>query len=278
MRTILFPTDFSKNAAHASRYAGMLAKLYNANLVFLHVHHIPMVPENYHSFEVQNAITLNEKSAKEDLEVFIKQFIQDSHLPAERISQRVVYGFVAEAILETAISIKPDMIVMSTQGASDLMDKWLGTHAQEVIKKAECPVFTIPKNVTIGYPQKILYAADFKEDEVAATKKLLHITEPLEATFKVVHIHDYFEPNIGHTVEEIIKELEEKFKNEDVSIQQLHRTDIIKGLESYLKTYKPDILAMAIHEKSFLSSIFDTSITRYFIQEAKLPMLTFKKI
>lgn len=278
MKTILFPTDFSKNAAHASRYAGMLAKLYNANLVFLHVHHIPMVPENYHSFEVQNAITLNEKSAKEDMEVFIKQFTQDSHLPAERISQQVVYGFVAEAILETAISIKPDMIVMSTQGASDLMDKWLGTHAQEVIKKAECPVFTIPKNVPIDYPQRILYAADFKEDEIAATEKLLHIAEPLEATFKVVHIHDYFEPNIGHTVEETIKELEEKFKDEDVSIQQLHRTDIIKGLESYLKTYKPDILAMAIHEKSFLSSIFDTSITRHFIQEAKLPMLTFKKI
>lgn len=277
MKTILFPTDFSKNAAHAARYAGMLAKLYDANLVFLHVHHIPMVPQSNHSFEVRNAISLNEKVAKEDLETFTKQFILDSNLPAERISQQVAYGFVDEIILEIADSIKADMIVMGTQGASDMLDKWLGTHAQEVMKKAECPVFTIPKNVPIDYPQRILYAADFKEDEVSATEKLLYMAKPLGATCKVVHIHDYFEPNIGHIIEETIKELEEKFKNEDVTIQQLHRANIIEGLEGYIKTYDPDVLSMAIHEKSFLSTIFDTSITRHFIQEAKLPMLTFKK-
>ncbi len=277
MKTILFPTDFSKNAAHASRYAGMLAKLYDANLVFLHVNNVPMIPQNNISFGVDSAISLSEKSTKADLEVFTKQFIHDSDLPAERITQRVSYGFAAEIILEIAESIKADMIVMGTQGASDMMDKWLGTHAQEVMKKAECPVFTIPKNVPIDYPQRILYAADFKEDEILATEKLLYMAKPLGASCKVVHIHDYFEPNVGHILEETIKELEEKFKNEDVTIQQFHRADIIEGLEGYIKTYDPDILAMAIHEKSFLSSIFDTSITRHFIQEAKLPMLTFKK-
>ena len=277
MKTILFSTDFSKNAMHASRYAAMLAKLYDANLVLLHVHHIPMIPASNLSFDVRNAISLNETSAMEDLEVFAKKFMEDSNLPSERITQRVEYGFVAESIVETAKAIKADMIVMGTKGASDMLDKWLGTHAQEVMKTAECPVFTIPKNVSIDYPQSILYAADFKEDEVSATQKLLAIAKPLGATCKVVHIHEYFEPNIGHFVEETIKELEEKFKNEDVIIQQFHRENIIEGLEAYIKTYKPDVLAMAIHEKSFLSSIFDPSISRHFIQETKLPMLTFKK-
>jgi nucleotide-binding universal stress UspA family protein len=277
MKTILFPTDFSKNAAHAARYAGMLAKLYDANLVFLHVHHIPMVPLGNSSSEVKNAISLNEKNAKADLEVFTKQFIHDSNVPAERITQRVEYGFPAEKIVDTAQVMKADMIVMGTKGASDMIDKWLGTHAQEVMKTAECPVFTIPKNVAIEYPQRILYAADFKKNEIAATEKLLYLAKPLGAACKVVHVHENFEPNIGHIIEETIKELEEKFMNEDITIQQLQRDDIIEGLEAYIKTYKPDVLAMAIHEKSFLSNIFDTSITRHFIQEAKLPMLTFKK-
>lgn len=277
MKTILFPTDFSKNAVHASRYAGMLAKLYDANLVLLHVHHIPMVPQSNHTFEVRNAISLSRKGAMEDLETFTKQFIDDSNLPPERITQRVEYGFTAETIVEIAQTIKADMIVMGTQGASDMMDKWLGTHAQEVIKTAKCPVFTIPKKVPIDYPQRILYAADFQGDETLATEKLLYMAKPLGAACKVVHIHDYFEPNIGHIVEETIKELEERFKNEDVTIEQLHRADIIEGLEGYMKTYKPDVLAMAIHEKSFLSNIFDTSISRHFIQEGKLAMLTFQK-
>ena len=277
MKTILFPTDFSKNAVHASRYAGMLAKLYDANLVLLHVHHIPMVPQSNHSFEVRNAISLSRKGSMEDLEEFTKQFIDDSNLPSESITQRVEYGFTAEKIVEISQDIKADMIVMGTQGASDMMDKWLGTHAQEVIKMAKCPVFTIPKKVPIDYPQRILYAADFQGDEILATEKLLYMAKPLGAVCKVIHIHDYSEPDIGHFIEETIKELEEKFKREDITVQQYHRADIIEGLEGYIKTYKPDVLAMAIHEESFLSNIFDTSITRHFIQEGKLPMLTFQK-
>ncbi len=277
MKTILFPTDFSKNAAHASRYAGMLAKLYDAKLVLLHVHHIPMVPKNHPSLEVSDAIALNEKSATVDLQVFTKEFIEISNLPSERVIQKLEYGFTAETIVETAKAIKADFIVMGTQGASDLLDKWLGTHAQEVIKTAECPVFTISKNVPIDYPQRILYAADFKKDETSATQKILDIAKPLGASCKVIHIHEEFEPNIGHIVEETITDLEKKFETEDVSVQQLHRADIIEGLETYIKTYQPEVLALAIHEKSFLNSIFETSISRHFIQEAKLPLLTFKK-
>ena len=71
--------------------------------------------------------------------------------------------------------------------------------------------------------------------------------------------------------------MEERFKNEDITIQQFHQADIIEGLEGYIKTYKPVVLAMAIHEKSFLDNIFNTSITKHFIREAKLPMLTFKR-
>ena len=275
MKTILFPTDFSKNAAHASQYAGILAKLYDANLVFLHVHHVSLVP-NDNEFLI-DITSLNEKNAKADLDNFTRQFIKESNLSSERVTQRVEYGFTSEKIVETARSIQADMIVMGTKGASDILDKWLGTHAHEVMKAAECPVFTIPQNAPIDYPQRILYAADFKEDEISATHKLLVLAKPLAVSCKVVHIHDYFEPNVGHTIEETIKELEVKFRNEDITVQQLHRTDIIEGLEGYIKSYKPDVLALAVHEKSFLGNIFDTSITRHFIQEGKLPMLTFKK-
>ena len=38
MKTILFPTDFSKNAEYASQYAGMLARSMNAKVVLLNVH------------------------------------------------------------------------------------------------------------------------------------------------------------------------------------------------------------------------------------------------
>ena len=277
MKTILFPTDFSDNAVHASRYAGMMAKLLDANVILLHVYHIPMVPAYNTSFEVRDTISQNENEIKLQMQTFATEFGRDANLPAERFTQKVEYGFAAEKIIEIAKSMNVDLIVMGTKGASNMLDKWLGTHAQDVMKKAECPVFTIPNDVPIDFPQRILYAADFKDDEIHAVQKVLDIAKPLGATCKVVHIHEEFEPNIGHIVEETIKELENRYKNEDVTVQQFHRDDTIEGLEVYMKNYEPDVLAMAIHEKSFLDDIFTTSISQHFIQAAKIPMLTFKK-
>jgi nucleotide-binding universal stress UspA family protein len=122
-----------------------------------------------------------------------------------------------------------------------------------------------------------MYAADFKEDEVTATYKVLAMAQPLGATCKVIHIHDYFEMNVEQTVKQTVAELKDEFQNFDISFKDLNRDEIVKGLETYIRTHKPDVLALAVYEKSFFSKIFDSSITQHFIQEAKLPMLFFKK-
>lgn len=278
MKTILFPTDFSANALHASEYAGMLAKSFDANVVLLNVHSIASISDFQLPNEVDNVIKFNQKKSEDDLRDFAVHFRQITHLAADRVSQIVEYGFANEKIIETAKTTKADMIVMGTKGAGNLLDKWLGTHSQAVMKEAKCPVWIIPKNAPINYPQNILYAADFKEDEVVATQKVLSFCTPLGAKCRVVHIHDYFEINVGHGVEEMVKYLEDEFENiDDVSFVNLKRANIIEGLETYIKTHKPDVLAFAISEKSFFERLFDTSVTNHFVQGSHLPMLIFKK-
>jgi nucleotide-binding universal stress UspA family protein len=278
MKTILFPTDFSANALHASEYAGMLAKCFKANVVLLNVHTIPTISEYQLSSEIDILIKHSHQRAEDDLRDFTTRFIEITNLAPDRVNQMVEYGFPNEKILETAQNIQADMIVMGTKGASDILDKWLGTHAEAVMKKSKVPVWIIPQNAPINYPQNILYAADFKEDEVIATQKVLALCMPLGAKCKVVHIHDYFEPNVGHGVQEMVRYLEDEFENvEDVSFINLNRANIIEGLETYLKRQKPDVLALAISEKSFFERLFDQSITKYFVQGSNLPMLIFKK-
>jgi nucleotide-binding universal stress UspA family protein len=277
MKTILFPTDFSKNAIHASLYAGMLARRLNAKVVLLNIYSVPTVSEYQLPYEIENFILQNRKDAEKNLQDFTSKFIETTSLATDRITQMVEYGFVGDKINEIAKQINADCIVMGTKGANNAIDKWLGTHSQKVMKNAPCPVWIVPENAPINYPQNILYAADFKEDEVLATQKVLEFSKPLEATCNVVHIHDYFELNVGHAVQEMVHYLEDEFEKEDVTIHHVNRTDIIAGLETYIRTHKPDVLALAIHEKSFLEKIFDTSVTKHFVQEAKLTILTFKK-
>ncbi|MEA5459018.1 universal stress protein [Arcicella sp. LKC2W] len=277
MKTILFPTDFSTNATHASQYAGMLARRLNAKVVLLNVYSVPTVSEYQLPYEIENFIMQNRKDAEKNLQDFTAQFIEENSLASDRISQMVEYGFVGDKITEIAKQISANLIVMGTKGANNAIDKWLGTHSQKVMKNAPCPVWIVPENTAINYPQNILYAADFKEDEVLATQKVLEFSKPLGAVCNVVHIHDYFELNVGHAVQEMVHYLEDEFEKDEVNVHNVNRADIIGGLETYIRTHKPDVLALAIHEKSFLEKIFDTSVTNHFVQEAKLPILTFKK-
>ncbi len=277
MKTILFPTDFSNNANHASENAGMVAKRMNANVVLLNVYTIPTISEYQLPNEIENFINQNKRQAQVNLEEFTKTFLKNTGLQPERVSTRVEYGYVADKIVDTARAMQADMIVMGTRGASDFLDRWLGTNAQKVMKHSECPVWIIPQKALIHYPQNFLYAADFYEDELLATHKIKSLAEKFGAKCKVVHIHDYFEMNVGHEIEATVHQLNDVFEDENVSVKSLYRANIIEGLETYIHTHKPDVLALAIHEKSFLSGLFDTSITKHFVQEAHLPILTFRK-
>lgn len=277
MKTILFPTDFSSNAVHASGYAGMVANCMNANVVLLNVYTIPTISEYQLPNDIENFIMENKRTAQVNLEEFTKEFLKNTGLQPESVSTRVEYGFIADKIVDISNEIQADIIIMGTKGATNFLDKWLGTNAQKVMKKSECPVWIIPESAPILYPKHILYAADFQEDELLVTHKILEIAEPFGAKCNVVHIHDYFEMNVGHRIEATVHQLNTEFEEQALSVKNLNRAEVVEGLKTYIHTQKPDVLALAIHDKSIFSQIFDTSVSNYFVQKSDLPILTFRK-
>lgn len=277
MKTILFPTDFSKSAQHAAEYMSMMAKQLNADITFLHIYSIPLVSEYNLPHEIESLIAQNRITAVENLQEFVKKFIEETKISENRISVKIEYGFIPERIADTAASIKADMIVMGTKGVSDAFDRWIGTVAQKVIKLAECPVWIIPEKTPLHFPKNILYAADFEGDEVEATRKLLSIAKPFDASCHLIHVHEKLELNVGHQVEAMVKFLEDKFKEEDITFRYVSRGGVTDGLNKYVETHKPDLLAMSTHVKSFMEKIFIPSVTKHFVQEARLPMVCFKK-
>jgi nucleotide-binding universal stress UspA family protein len=277
MKKILFPTDFSENAVHASKYASMLTRTFGANIVLLNVYSQPTFSEYPRPFPQASFDISLKNMAERNLEDFTITFAKNSHLAAERITQMVEFGDAATGILETAKMIHADFIVMGTKGAANMLDRWLGTTAQKVMEDAPCPVWIIPQEACLDYPSKIMYAADFKENETEAMRKVLAFSEPMGANCKVVHIKDYFESEIVEDVQKTIGDLKAEFIHEDVSFKELNRHNVVDALEKHILNYKPDVLILAKHKKSIFGTIFDTSITKHFVQEGRLPMLIFEK-
>ena len=278
MTTILFPTDFSKNAVHASLYAGMIARGMNAHLILLNVYSIPMATEYQIPYDVDEFLKISKEASEEKLQEFARELIDGTGISRNKITQITNYGQISDSIVKIAQSEGVDFIMMGTKGVSNMLDKWLGTNAQNVLEAAECPVWVIPENSPLDYPKMFMYAADFREDDDLAILKVLEIARPLGATCKVIHIHDYYELISNRTVKEIVTELSYEFvEDDDVSIKNINRQEVYEGLKTYVKTHKPDVLTLAVYHKSFLSKIFDRSITEHFVQEGNIPLLIFRK-
>lgn len=278
MITILFPTDFSKNAIHASLYAGMIARGMNAHLILLNVYSIPMATEYQIPYDVDGFLKISQEAAEENLKIFAKELINAIGIPHSKVSQITDYGQTSDSIVKIAKSENVDFIMMGTKGASNILDRWLGTNAQNVIEMANCPVWVIPDNAPLNYPKIFMYAAGFKEDDIWATHKVLEIAKPLGATCRVIHIHDYYEAITNSIVKMKVSELNHEFEDEDqLTIQSINREEIYEGLKTYVRTHKPDVLALAIYHKSLLSKIFEKSISEHFVHEGNIPLLTFRK-
>ena len=133
-RTILHPTDFSEHASYALRVANSLARSHSARLVVVHVmpllHPAGMIPPGHHP--------------KRDYSAMRKEIL---HLePLDEAVQRkpkVLEGEPAPNILQFAKEIEADLIIMGTHGKTGLKHLLYGSVAEEVVRKAACPVLTI---------------------------------------------------------------------------------------------------------------------------------------
>src|SRR5262249_27158268 len=76
-----------------------------------------------------------------------------------KVEHRLVEGFAAEGILNAAKEAKADIIVMGTHGRTGFNRLLMGSVAEEVLRKATCPVLTV---------KPPSHAADEKDAEDAA--------------------------------------------------------------------------------------------------------------
>ncbi len=142
IRTILVPTDFSKDAElaiHASHR--LLAGLeQDARLILLHAFNLPI------EYTAYGAIPTSVKYLEDTgLEAERRLYEMAQPLQREGLSVETVArdGDPAHVIADEAERRGADLIAMGTHGHSGLRHLLLGSTAERVVEHAPCPVMTI---------------------------------------------------------------------------------------------------------------------------------------
>lgn len=134
VRRILVPVDFSECSFDALDYACYLAKRLGAAVDVLHVRD----PESWDDGDpVSGAYGDHEPD----------EALHDAMLRLERDGVKggamVETGPAEKAIVRVAIAWRHDLIVMGTHGRTGLSHLLLGSVAEEVMRRAPCPLVTV---------------------------------------------------------------------------------------------------------------------------------------
>jgi len=139
---ILYPTDFSPMSLTALDVATSLARERAATLVIAHVEEPPLA---YAGLEFD----FRPEAPRDEILRVLKEIVPTNiSVPFEH---RLIAGVPAPAIIDLAQREGIDLIVMATHGRAGLRRVLMGSVAEEVVRKAKCPVLTVkPAAATVA--------------------------------------------------------------------------------------------------------------------------------
>ena len=143
IRTILHPTDFSPHSENALQLACALARDYDARLVVLHAEKVPPAVYGSEALPLDPEVTYRE--ARKHLNEIV---IPDAEIHVER---RFEEGDPIPTILHIAGEIDADLIVLGTHGRTGLKRFLMGSVAEQIVRRARCPVLTVTGDARIEH-------------------------------------------------------------------------------------------------------------------------------
>ena len=276
MKKILVPTDFSKYAEDALNYAIMLS---NKILAEVHVVHVIDQP----AYETFDTFADGYGGGGID-DIFILKLIESSKEKMKKLEEEYkddqiktnvkMASSVQNEILEYALQINADLIVMGTKGTSTIDEEIIGSNTEKIVRGAHCPVLTIKEE---GKPEinDLVFASDFKNVNEVVMKNVKFYQETFGAKLHLLRVctpHNFENTRI---IEGEIHQVAEKFGLKNYQIHTYNDFYEEDGIANFTSHYGYDLICLATSGRTGLSHFFTGSIAEDVVNHTYIPVMTF---
>lgn len=271
MLKILIPTDFSMLSRKAAEYAVSLSTSIDAEFVLLHCDNNPRPSYSF----VNKLDDLIRGEAIGSAESMAKSIVESTGINA-KITCDFIFGDPISELDDYCEKHGVDLIVMGTKGESVIKNRIFGSVAAGVLEHISCPTLFVPAEAEAKKPANIAFATDLTNiDE--ELPELIEFAQFFNSTIHVVHVYpDMIDPSTFD--EESTKlELVSKTSYPQITFNAVMDSDIISGLDAFVESDHPDLIAMFTHKSGVLEYLFNESFTGKMAMHSKTPLLIMRK-
>jgi nucleotide-binding universal stress UspA family protein len=284
---ILCPVDFSELSARAYDYAQSLARHYGAKLFLQHVVDFVLPPYAYYApaSYLEDFFQKVCTDARAELEKFAKSHTRNGVQPECLVSE----GTAPDSILAFAEAQMVDFIVMGTHGRKGLDRVALGSVADQVLRKARCPVLVVcqsgPEALDTESAQnsvelrRIIFCTDFSEPSHGALNYALSLAAHYDAELTLLHVLENLPPSadIEQEITTAKKQLDKLIPPEGVKAGKMNTlVRIGRAYEQIIELaleMQADLLIMSVRGRNALDFAVFGSTTYRVIQLGPCPVL-----
>ncbi len=296
IKKILFPTDFSRCAEQALLHAVFFAQKYKSELHLLHVRTMFEDQPDAVSRDFLNTEQFIE-SHRKVTDAKLNEVISKHGSTEIKIIKELLKGISAgPAILEYASDKDIDLIVLGTHGRRGIEHLLIGSVAEEVVRLADCPVFTVHETEKLK-PLKaynnILVPIDFSDHSQNAISYAKEIASAYDSQLQLLHIiedtkHPAFSLSGKSSVFDLVPNIEEE--SEKSMLEMLARaggpetksTVFTKGghaannIINFASENSSDLIVIATHGLTGIEHLLLGSVTEKVVRMAPCPVVTIK--
>jgi nucleotide-binding universal stress UspA family protein len=296
LNSILVATDFSETAGRAVERTCDLARQHAAKIVLVHAVTTPkvsvvgpqpvMMPRDIEEMVLSaSQERLDETAAR----------LREQGLAIETV---FVSATPSHTILQAAEAHAVDLIVIGTRGLSGFEHLMLGSTAEQVVRKASCPVLTIhPEDrASIEAPRTVIVPTELSEDPTPAVHEVIRLLVRPEKSARVLlvyseHLPAYLQPfvsdlglerigfdavreELGGQLAPVAARLESLGYEVETLVEQGEPATVITQLASERSA---ELIAMETRGRSGLAQLLQHSTAERVVQHASCPVLTLRR-
>ena len=279
MKKILVPVDFSPYSTNALKVAADIAKKQNAEIVALHMLGITeavlIKNEDQEVAEAMYYMKLTEKR--------FETLLSEDFLEGVKVTETVLNHKVFSEINEVANDMDADLIVMGSHGTTNLReDVFIGSNTEKVVRSADVPVLVIKEEVDQFQLNNVVFACDFKLENLKAYHNAMDLFMALDAEVTLLYVNlpgEFFRSSAE--IEDRVKDF--LFKADAANMNEMLKRvvywsdySVEKGIFNYSNRVDADAIAIPTHGRRGLAHFFNGSIGEDIANHATRPVFTFK--
>ncbi|MFM1878109.1 MAG: hypothetical protein RLZZ241_975 [Bacteroidota bacterium] len=266
MKTIVIPTDFSRNAWNALFTALKLFDREACEIVLFHAYQ----PNSGTALKDATSKPLWEvyeelkHKAQEEMMQIETYFEKEYHNPHHRFRSLCIQGDLIVALESFRNTTPIDLIVMGTQGATGAKRVFLGSNTVRILKQIKkVPVLAVPAVYVLQRLARVVLPTDYSHEFTENTLRLLlELMRKWKSRIDLLYVAN--EPVVKPEQLMHRKQAEQLFLGLDYRMKQIPGdrkiSDVISG---YAESVRADLVVLIRHKHSFIAQLTREPVVKH---------------